>query len=255
MRKLIAAILIASTVFFHACTGKDALSDEESEPPDAMPAELPVPTLDKEEVVGARQAVKDVFDAEEQRIQDEAEKYRTIHERRVAIEKAREVRLEKERIALEQAEAEESERQRRLALEAERAKAEAAAIDEKEPTQSPLPSRGNSEQVGAGQAFTATFYTAFCPTGCTGVTATGLDVSNTIYTSDGLRIVAVDPSQIPLGSIVQVSLADGTVFNARAEDTGGAIKGRIIDVLVADRDEAYRLGRQSVRVHIIREGR
>lgn len=242
MHKLIAAILIASTVFFHACAGKDALSDDESEPPDALPAVLPVPTLDKAEIVGARQAVKDVIDAEEQRIQDEAAKYRAIHERRVAIAKAR-----KERIAREQAESEEAERQRK----AERAK----AVAENSADMTPTPSRSNSEQVGAGQAYSATFYTAYCDTGCIGVTATGLNVSNSIYTPDGLRIVAVDPSRIPLGSIVQVTLADGSTFNARAEDTGGAVKGKLIDVLVADRDEAYRLGRQSVRVHVIRKGR
>lgn len=212
-----------------------------------MPAELPEPTLDKAEVVGAWQAVKVVIDAEEQRIQDEAAKYRAIHERRVVIIKAREVRLEKERFAREQAKAEEAERQRKLA----QAVADKRAAEAKVPT----PRHSNSEQVGAGQAFTATAYVAFCDSGCTGVTATGIDVSNTIYTSDGLRIIAVDPSLIPLGSIVQVTLADGSKFNARAEDTGGAIKGRIIDVLVADRDDAYRLGRQNVRVHVIRKGR
>lgn len=116
-------------------------------------------------------------------------------------------------------------------------------------------SRGNNTSDGAGRAYTATFYTAYCPTGCTGVTATGYDVSNTIYTPAGLRIVAADTSVIPMYSLVQVTLADGSVFNAQVLDRGGAIKGRIIDVLVASRDEAYRLGRQSVKVHVIREGR
>src|SRR5690606_1324618 len=45
--------------------------------------------------------------------------------------------------------------------------------------------------------FEATFYTAFCPTGCTGITATGIDVRNTIY-YEGKRIIAVDPKVIPL---------------------------------------------------------
>lgn len=100
----------------------------------------------------------------------------------------------------------------------------------------------------------ATFYTAFCPTGCNGITATGLDVRNTIYTADGYRIIAVDPSVIPLGSIVKVSLENGDSFTAKAEDTGGAIKGGRIDVLVATKSEARRLGRQSAKVEIKSKG-
>src|SRR5690554_6602432 len=56
--------------------------------------------------------------------------------------------------------------------------------------------------------FEATFYTAFCPTGCTGITATGIDVRNTIY-NEGKRIIAVDPNAIPIGSTVKVMLANG----------------------------------------------
>ena len=104
---------------------------------------------------------------------------------------------------------------------------------------------------GVGKTFEATFYTAFCPSGCTGVTATGVDVSNTIY-HEGKRIIAVDPNVIPLGSHVKVTLEDGTSFEATAQDTGGDIEGNRIDVLVSSRDEAYKLGRQSVKVEIIK---
>lgn len=100
--------------------------------------------------------------------------------------------------------------------------------------------------------FEATFYTAFCPTGCTGITATGIDVRNTIYHA-GKRIIAVDPEVIPLGSVVKVTLANGDSFEAVAGDTGGAIKGRRIDVLVATRDEAYRLGRMTAEIEIIND--
>jgi len=99
--------------------------------------------------------------------------------------------------------------------------------------------------------FEATFYTAFCPTGCTGITATGIDVRNTIY-HEGKRVIAVDPNVIPLGSNVKVTLANGDSFEATAQDVGGAIKGNRIDILVASRDEAYRLGRQSVKVMILK---
>ena len=100
--------------------------------------------------------------------------------------------------------------------------------------------------------FEVTFYTAFCPTGCTGITATGIDVRNTIYHA-GKRIIAVDPNVIPLGSVVKVTLANGDSFEAVAGDTGGAIKGRRIDVLVASRDEAYKLGRMTAEIEIIND--
>lgn len=110
-------------------------------------------------------------------------------------------------------------------------------------------SDGDTKTKHLGE-FEATFYTAFCPTGCTGITAMGIDVRNTIY-YEGKRIIAVDPKVIPLGSVVKVTLANGDSFEAVAGDTGGAIKGRSIDVLVASRDEAYKLGRMSAKVEII----
>lgn len=113
---------------------------------------------------------------------------------------------------------------------------------------------GRNDSVSTILNVEATFYTAFCPTGCIGITATGLDVRNTIYTADGYRIIAVDPSVIPLGSIVKVSLENGDSFTAKAEDTGGAIKGGRIDVLVASKSEARRLGRQSAKVEIKSKG-
>lgn len=111
----------------------------------------------------------------------------------------------------------------------------------------------SGNDVWLDKTFEATFYTAYCPTGCTGVTATGIDVSNTIY-HEGRRIIAADPSVIPLSSIVKVTLSDGQTFEAIVADTGGAIKGRKIDVLVASRDEAKRYGRQTAKIEIIKRG-
>lgn len=54
------------------------------------------------------------------------------------------------------------------------------------------------------------------------------------------RTVAVDPSVIPYGTVIEI---DG--FGIRcAEDTGGAIKGNKIDVFVETTAEAYQFGRQ-----------
>lgn len=99
----------------------------------------------------------------------------------------------------------------------------------------------------------ATHYTSGCE-GCSGITATGIDVTRTIY-ANGLRVIAVDPRVIPLGSIVRVEYADGTTFKAIAGDTGGLIKGRRIDVLVTSESEAYRLGKQTVTVTILKDGK
>jgi 3D (Asp-Asp-Asp) domain-containing protein len=109
---------------------------------------------------------------------------------------------------------------------------------------------GNHE--GAGLNVEATYYTALCDTGCTGVTATGIDVRQSIY-HDGLRIIAVDPAVIPLGSVVEV-IAGGQAFKALAGDTGGAIKGNRIDILVGTKEEARNLGRTSASVRILNEG-
>ncbi|MBD1379083.1 3D domain-containing protein [Metabacillus arenae] len=99
----------------------------------------------------------------------------------------------------------------------------------------------------------ATYYTAFCNEGCIGITATGHDVSNTIY-RDGYRIIAVDTDLIKLHSIVKVETETET-FTAIASDTGGAIQGKIVDVLVASKSEAIKLGRQKAKLTILREGK
>ncbi|WP_245415723.1 3D domain-containing protein [Alteribacter populi] len=86
------------------------------------------------------------------------------------------------------------------------------------------------------------------------MTATGYDVSDTIHSPGGRRIVATDPDVIPLGSVVEVRLSDGTTFEAKALDTGGAINGKMIDLLVSDTDTAWQFGRQSVELRVITKG-
>jgi 3D (Asp-Asp-Asp) domain-containing protein len=99
----------------------------------------------------------------------------------------------------------------------------------------------------------ATAYTALCNTGCTGVTATGHNVKSTVY-KDGYRVVSVDPNLIPLGSLMYVE-TNGENFVGIAEDTGGAIDGHRIDVLVKNKTKAFAFGKQSVKVTVLREGR
>lgn len=65
-------------------------------------------------------------------------------------------------------------------------------------------------------------------------------------------MIAVDPRVIPLGTRVYID-APGTAFDGVfvAEDTGGAIKGNIIDVYMETRAKALSFGTQSVKVYIL----
>lgn len=66
-------------------------------------------------------------------------------------------------------------------------------------------------------------------------------------------VIAADPRVLPLGSVVQVKAGDwsGTYT---VHDTGGKIKGKIIDVWVPTNKEARKFGRRSVKVHVLRFG-
>lgn len=67
-------------------------------------------------------------------------------------------------------------------------------------------------------------------------------------------IIAVDPNVIPLGTQVYIEFADGRGMYAVAEDTGGSIKGRRIDIALSDSHKVREFGIQPVRVHILEEG-
>ncbi|WP_352926270.1 ubiquitin-like domain-containing protein [Peribacillus simplex] len=88
----------------------------------------------------------------------------------------------------------------------------------------------------------STAYTASCK-GCSGVTSTGVDLKS----NPGAKIVAVDPSVIPLGSKVYV---EGYGY-AVAADKGGAIKGNRIDVFFSSKNDAYRWGVKRVKVRVL----
>jgi 3D (Asp-Asp-Asp) domain-containing protein len=96
-----------------------------------------------------------------------------------------------------------------------------------------------------------TSYTANC-NGCSGITRAGHDARKSIY-YNGMRVIATDPSLIPMHSIVRVDTVNGS-FQAVAMDTGGAIKGNIIDLLVGSKSKALSNGRQHVTVTLLKKG-
>ena len=102
----------------------------------------------------------------------------------------------------------------------------------------------NAEEELAGLLAARTFKaTAYCLRG---------------RTANGSRarqgIVAADPRVLPLGTKININAGkySGTYTVA---DTGGRIKGRILDVWVPSCTEARRFGRKSVKVSVIRKGK
>lgn len=104
------------------------------------------------------------------------------------------------------------------------------------------PAQTSSAPQGKTLTMTATAYTAECA-GCSGVTATGIDLRN----APNKKVIAVDPGVIPLGSRVYVE----GYGEAVAGDTGGAIKGNKIDLHVPNNDAAYNWGVRTVNVTIL----
>jgi len=112
--------------------------------------------------------------------------------------------------------------------------------------QTPNPSTETGEPVRAHKNtrtfhVTATAYSPGCPIQGTGWrTATGRNAR--------LPGVAVDPKVIPLGSRVHVP---GYGWRL-ADDTGGAIRGRRIDIRLMSRGDCLRFGRRKMTVRVER---
>jgi 3D (Asp-Asp-Asp) domain-containing protein len=88
----------------------------------------------------------------------------------------------------------------------------------------------------------ATAYTASCK-GCTGITKTGFNLK----ANPNKKIIAVDPTVIPLGTIVHVE----GYGKAIAADIGGAIKGKRIDVFIPTKKAAINFGVKRLKVTIL----
>lgn len=219
MRRILIAIILATTVWLHASSGKDAELDEDARP----------------------NALADVNAT-----------YTAVKAEAARVEGERNYKAQVEAVLVEKrAAAAEAERKRIAAVEAKRK--QAALLAKKVASKAPVQPSRSSAYVGKAQVFSATAYTSYCA-GCSGITKTGVNLRQSIY-HEGRRVIAVDPRYIPLGSIVRVTLLDGSSFEAIAEDVGGIIKGNIIDVAHETTQEAYVFGRQSVEVRMIRKGR
>src|SRR5690625_683206 len=104
----------------------------------------------------------------------------------------------------------------------------------------PKPAQESSNQAGSWMSVQATGYSTQ-EAGLSTHTATGIDLRV------NPRVIAVDPSIIPLGSLVEVQGMGVYV----AGDTGSAINGRIIDIHFSSVSQALSWGRRNVNVRII----
>ncbi|ATI60100.1 cell wall-binding protein EntB [Bacillus cereus] len=213
-----------------------------------------------QEIVKAKEEVKvkEEEKAKEIAKAKEEEKAREIAKAKEE-EKAREIAKDKEEEkAREIAKAKEEEKAREIAKdkEEEKAKEIAKAKEEekareiakaKEEERAKEVSKNNIQSAKRELTVVATAYTADpSENGTYGgrvLTAMGHDLT----ANPNMRIIAVDPKVIPLGSKVWVE----GYGEAIAGDTGSAIKGNRIDVLMGSKSKAMNWGRQTVKVKIL----
>ncbi|MGR5881681.1 cell wall-binding protein EntB [Bacillus cereus] len=162
-------------------------------------------------------------------------------------EKAREIaKTKEEEKAREIAKAKEEEKARKIAKTKEEEKAREIA-KAKEEERAKEASKNNIQSAKRELTVVATAYTADpSENGTYGgrvLTAMGHDLT----ANPNMRIIAVDPKVIPLGSKVWVE----GYGEAIAGDTGSAIKGNRIDVLMGSKSKAMNWGRQTVKVKIL----
>lgn len=174
-----------------------------------------------------------------------------IHETEVSKIKLAEYKAEKlaEEKELERLAAKEAERVALVEAEAQRAAEEEAAriAEEKVLAEAQIESQSVTTS-SSGQligTFQSTAYAVGDGMTPSVTTANGTNVANTIYSPEGYRIIAVDTSVIPMNSIVEVHIPGWAPFLAKASDTGSAINGNIIDLLVSSPSEAHSYGRKN----------
>ena len=86
--------------------------------------------------------------------------------------------------------------------------------------------------------------------GCNNITSIGLNLNKdwTRY----FDFVAVDPNEIPYGSVILAKFEDGVIRSGLAVDCGYKIKGRKIDWYCETLYEAFAIGRRILEVKVIK---
>lgn len=95
------------------------------------------------------------------------------------------------------------------------------------------------EESSDFEAFEATAYCDF------GITHSGLLARR--------GMVAADPQILPIGSVIQIEAGNYSGIYT-VMDTGGVVKGHLIDIYMPDHEEAIQFGRQQIKIHVLRRG-
>lgn len=96
---------------------------------------------------------------------------------------------------------------------------------------------GTEKKKEASQTFSATAYAIH------GRTASGQRTRR--------GVIAADRRVLPLGTRVRIDTATGHAGEYIVADTGGAIKGRKIDIWVPSTSEAFRFGRRNIKLTVL----
>ncbi|PEX92104.1 3D domain-containing protein [Bacillus cereus] len=152
--------------------------------------------------------------------------------------------------AEERAKAEAAAKAEQEALAKAKADAEAAKPAEPVAKNTASESKPDTKPAQGGKEFyvTATAYTADpSENGYKAGETVKSKLGHNLTANPNMKLIAVDPAVIPLGSTVYVE-GYGTAI---AGDTGSAIKGHIIDLLMPDSATANAWGRRTVKVTVL----
>ncbi|HDX9625248.1 cell wall-binding protein EntC [Bacillus cereus] len=188
--------------------------------------------------------------AEEAAKAREAAKAQEAAKAREAAEAQAEAKAEEAAKAREAAKAQEAAEAQAAAKAQEAAKAREAAKAQKPATQQPVAKETETSAPSSSRELrvVATAYTADpLENGYKAGDQVKSAMGHNLTANPNMKLIAVDPSVIPLGSKVWVE-GYGVAI---AGDTGGAIKGNKIDVLMPDKGTSSNWGRKTVTVKVL----
>ncbi|RVU62232.1 enterotoxin [Bacillus thuringiensis] len=211
-----------------------------------------------EEAAKAREAAKAQAEAKAQAAAEaqaeakagEAAKAREAAKAQEAAEAQAAAKAQEAAKAREAAKAQEAAEAREAAKAQEAAKAREAAKAQKPATQQPVVKETETSAPSSSRELrvVATAYTADpLENGYKAGDQVKSAMGHNLTANPNMKLIAVDPSVIPLGSKVWVE-GYGVAI---AGDTGGAIKGNKIDVLMPDKGTSSNWGRKTVTVKVL----
>ncbi len=211
-----------------------------------------------QEAAKAREAAKAVASAKAQAAAEaqaeakaqEAAKAREAAKAQEAAEAQAAAKAQEAAKAREAAKAQEAAEAQAAAKAQEAAKAREAAKAQKPATQQPVAKETETSAPSSSRELqvVATAYTADpLENGYKAGDQVKSAMGHNLTANPNMKLIAVDPSVIPLGSKVWVE-GYGVAI---AGDTGGAIKGNKIDVLMPDKGTSSNWGRKTVTVKVL----